>query len=399
MIAIQNQNKEVCLGIVANFVLDFSAFRHFIVNYSSFLPIIYDLYKEKSTYTEEIQYAVLQVLKNYTYNETDENKMEILSCIPWKVFFDNLLLRKIKHKIITFDIIRNLTSGSKALCLELTEKFQEYTKINWDDFLVDCITNFEPGKWPNKVSELIHDDDFVAIVIAINYIEDHRHSNVEEISKTINEREGLFKVWLTLLQVDLSQYDNKDLNAVVQTKSNVFSTQLSICCILINLTYEKSHKWKLQYAMYDTIRISETRIDISESSERSTAKEWLLEGDDLQKSSKGPKSMDLSEGKARAQYLADLGFLTALDKLKRRVRYYKPHGAKRFDYFMGNDVYEKVKTAHAQIWRMVQAGQGEIVQEVKPVTQAGGADIMQVDPEAQAALDQELEEIDEPWIR
>ena len=109
--------------------------------------------------------------------------------------------------------------------------------------------------------------------------------------------------------------------------------------------------------------------------------------------------MDLSEGKARAQYLADLGFLTALDNLKRQLGYYKPHGAKRFDYFMGNDVYEKVKTAHAQIWRMVQAGQGEIVQEVKPVTRAGGADIMQVDPEAQAALDQELEEIDEPWIR
>ena len=313
----------LCIGLLANLILDFSSFRYKIVGYENFLSSLATIYLNSSYYTEQsfqrwpaeeisqnnvVQLKVLQVIKNFMFNEAAENKKEAISYLPLSSIFekasfglssDNLedtaseiQYLRTQQKIVAFEILRNFTGGSPPLCEILKKSFAtEYTinqqqlsdntnstnfashhqsLLGWNEFVYASLVNvrgFLPSSkdmadWfdDSILSELLLNDDYVKYINAINFTEDHLFTNVENFEKELFPSDDILKVWLRFLRFKLPKQPaeqifkgndgNKGSNNKVDVKllrmaNNLNSIKLSIGWILGNLT------WKSSVGYYD----------------------------------------------------------------------------------------------------------------------------------------------------
>lgn len=421
---IQMLNKSIVLGIIANFVLDFSSFRYDIVNDQDFIEHLEYIYTRAALHSdktgsgddlegeenilqmETIQLNVLQIIKNYMYNENQENKIEMLSYFKLSTIFDKTLIGitnewknkrisaevrqlLLKQKIVAFDILRNLTAGSPHFSEHLTEVFERdyLTSIpslsgaprDWTEYLIRNIVNYELFDPHAGDAELfksdevllarMNDGDYVSLLLAVNYIEDHRFTNMESFVGYDLPRDELLHIWLRFLKlyVNTDAESDLDLNTRVAISNGLNSIKLLIVWIIINLTWKDDivgyqYPSETSYRLYDTVQggrhgggvaasIDTIEIDVDDTEDGKP-------GDSL---SHQPA---MSSPLQRARYLRRFGFAKALemlnDSLTRGTKKAKDaDGAssvgkpvspgQRFDDFVSNDLLEKVKTAQFQL--------------------------------------------------
>lgn len=409
-------NKSILLGILANFVLDFSSFRISIVLNESFLVTLVNIFnnalpennndnqfrnkEELDLEINTIQYNVLQVLQNYTYNETDENKQLLMHHFKFGNLFDKIKYGlfdceprnddlKLKQKVISFDILRNLTSGSNLFSQCVQKEYKEWRKkqtgfssIGWYSFLTKNLSN-NLGMFgvtgngdindPMTLRILCKNENYPSLLLAINFIEDHKYTNIENFKDNLKSKEKLFRIWLSFLNLTVTkEFEEKvdrDVNIIVNTNNNLNLIQVSICWIIINLTWKNEifgsrRSDSVQFKIYDTILIGRVndRIDIEESDDEDNEDEddgVDEEEDEEDKEGDGNEDENMEGGtpqekystaSERAYFLRDFGFLATLDLLVKRLNgYNRNNGSKRFDTIMGNDLLEKAKTARNQI--------------------------------------------------
>lgn len=420
---IQMLNKSIVLGIVANFVLDFSSFRYDIVNDQEFIEHLEYIYtravpqnnqsvqddtlegEENILQMETIQLNVLQIIKNYMYNENQENKIEMLSFFKLSTIFDKTLIgitnewksRKVspevrqlllKQKIVAFDILRNLTAGSPHFSEHLTEVFEkEYLTTlspdlgaprDWNEYLIRNTMNYElfnsredVGDFNNDNALLVrmNDSDYVSLLLAVNYIEDHRFTNMENIVGYDLPQDELLRIWLRFLNLYVGDDQTVNLNSRLAVSNGLNSIKLLIVWIIINLTWKDDvvgYQYPLyaSYRLYDTVEgsrhgagattsIDTIEIDVDDTEEKE-------EGASYETRSQQPVSSPLQ----RAAYLRRFGFARALERLHDTLTQSTTNEAlrtnssivgrpsapgQRFDDFMSNDLLEKVKTAQFQL--------------------------------------------------
>lgn len=418
---IQVLNKSIVLGITANFVLDFSSFRYDIVNDQDFieqLEYIFtraaldtdgtvedDLEKEENCLQmQTIQLNVLQIVKNYMYNENQDNKIELLSYFKLSTIFDKTLIGitrdwrektrspevrqlYLKQKIVAFDILRNLTAGSPHFSEHLTDAFEkEYLPSvsnaigipgDWTDYLICNIVNFELFDPKNGDSELfakddillsrLNDGDYVSLLLAVNYIEDHRFTSMESFVGYDLPRDDLLSIWLRFLKLYVSREmeERLDMSTRMTISNGLNSIKLLIVWIIINLTWKDDvvgYQYPLEssYRLYDTVQGG--RQGMGAPPMKDTI-EIEVDDADEGKEPRGLRTHALSSPVQRARYLRRFGFFKALEVLSENLTVGSkrtPDGndstmgqisypGQRFDDFVSNDLLEKVKTAQNQL--------------------------------------------------
>lgn len=448
--------KCILLGILANFILDFSSFRYNIVNDNRLLKSLSEIYgnSKKMELNEGnseivllhvIQLNVLRVLKNFLYNENQENKKELTFYFPIETFFKKITLEEaissktsgneyvrklhLEEKIVSFDILRNLTAGSPYFSSRLVQLYEkEFAAKNerhgvpksWNDFVVNSLTKFDDFVRNGPVGkELFYNDsfmlnlmdnnDYVSLVLAINYIEDHKYTNIELISDDVMPKKPLLEIWKRFLDLTVSKdfEDQLDVNRKTNINNNLSSIKLSIVWIIINLSWKNdmldvsladdavgSHdRADKSRGILDRLHSRESNIqnetidmEVSEDDEDDSNTENEEEEDDddprvekeMEKTGNGihgshgggsevetrrPKRVrlgrahtDRSAPADRAKFLKDNGFLYILEKLIKNLSGYEKvhprqqsYSTHRFDYFMSNDLLEKAKSAYAQL--------------------------------------------------
>lgn len=407
-------NKLLILGSIANFVLEFGSFRYDVVNDENFLKnlnLIYENSLQPSKnyadyyYNQYIQLTIFQILKNYSYNENEENKMELLSSISINAIFEKSLYGlhneinefeeenqeevvsiKIKTKILSFDIFRNLTAGSLHFSEQLNKFYQEYYKTNkpeyefnnpipstWENYLIQNILNFELFTEYNesnegKLDKLLNDDEFlvklllneeyVKFITSINYIEDHCYTNISNFNEENFPLKELMKIWkrFITLRIDKSierRLIKNDLNLKIELNNNLNEIRLSISWIIINLTYQNeefgiNYPDSNNYKLYDMIKTG------SQSERLSSGKYGIvIEDSDEDETPKPESNQDLLNAETRAKILYEEGFVQALNNLYFELSSTKSEEIKRFDSINSNSLLEKIKSAILQIISLV----------------------------------------------
>ncbi|KAK6205210.1 uncharacterized protein RJT21DRAFT_79936 [Scheffersomyces amazonensis] len=260
---IQMTNKSITLGLLANFILDFSSFRYIIVTYDNFLQslkIIYERHdpsRDNISNTNEeiyqkniIQLNVLYILKNFMYNEVHENKRDLLQYFSLneillktlygiieeeeednnndinendeknKKLIADIKRLRLQQKLIAFDTLRNYTAGSTNFNTILIETYEndlvcKYPQYNlpkkWYEFLILNITTTKIFAVNRKnssstisnddeyLSRLILNDDYSKMIVAINSIENNRYAVVVSMQREFFPDKDLLKLWLKFL--------------------------------------------------------------------------------------------------------------------------------------------------------------------------------------------------------
>lgn len=423
-------NKSIVLATIANFVLDFSSFRYDVVNDSEFLRNLISIYEnaqrdsQTADRTERLQHhtiqlTVLQILKNYSFNENQENKKELLEYIPISIIFDKSMYGlngidaddelkevQVKQKILAFDVLRNLTAGSLYFSEKMREFYVEYLHSrsdlypqDWTEYLITNMLSFELfvdfppnhnvlnkltvfNKDDELLGLLVLNENYVKFITSLNYIEDHRYTNIANFKMQSFPSERILFMWKRFLTLRITpllerKLTRNDINLRIELNNNLNEIRLSIVWILINLTFKNDDFGYHQenFRIYDVIRnpdaapprpqrrsssINSQRIVIDDSDEEtapeSETKPFL---DDQQLRFLSPHD--------RAQILHDLGFSEALDRLhlyllssvrdEGRNRKKAPFTIKRFDELNNHGLLEKVKTANSQISMLVRLEQ------------------------------------------
>ncbi|RLV94561.1 hypothetical protein JA1_001655 [Spathaspora sp. JA1] len=370
----QMTNKSICIGLLANFILDFSSFRYAIIGYENFLSSLSIIYQNSSTdfdkslkldkLTEEeifqrneIQLKILQVIKNFMYNETTENKQELMDYfaliyILKKASYGigdynydpnestDISKLRLEQKLVAFDILRNFTAGSPTFNVVLINTYEQEFANNmnqlpdkWFQFLSSNIRNvklFIPNAKSKETFDndetlvkLISNDDYVSLVRSVNYIEDHKYTMAEKIKRESFPNDELLKIWLRLLSFFIPENLEKkfDLNTKIVLNSNLNLIKSSITWIILNLTWKYStysfnvHDYT-DYEVYQTVESSRHvttnhRIYIDESDDESE--------DKREKEKPEPEESDSNEDelsvRQRAKYLDKLGYTAVIVKL------------------------------------------------------------------------------------
>lgn len=480
--------KVITLAVVANFILDFSSFRHEIVKRVESLNDLASLL-QKSIQTKakchlnmlalresreiafeqlRIQLAILQLVKNYLYNENEEIRKVIWGYIPLALIFEKALygvssptehfkelhLQQLQHKVISFEILRNLTAASShfsELMIGAYDSFvaQQMQRLNfycevpetWNQFLVKNLMSyylFEDIAEDNLgdaffnndrfLLQLVKNPEYVKLIVAINYIEDHRYTNITEFTGLDFPSPDLIKVWKRFLELKILLKDEASLCSTVSEQvhlsNQLCEIKLSISWILINLTWKDGEfdfqSDKSRYSMVDTILSSE-----SGATSLNMLVQPEIESSDINDTILGPET--------RARLLYKHGFSEVLQKLVQDMSVPRMVGLEkkmnRFDHLNSNDVYEKAKAAHYQIVSLVaKRGQterplgfvnpplrrssniinyreGHTVHHTprSPVTENEGEESVvegnSTAPDEYEEAENESEEIDEYWIR
>lgn len=426
--------KVILLASIANFTLDFSSFRYEIVNHESFLRDLSVLYKNavkakqdydaSSTGNDELreiayeqlreQLGVLQVLKNYLYNENEENRKFVWDYIPLTMIFDkslygltmpaeqdkelhNLLLQ---HKIISFEIMRNLTAASAYFSEIIKESYEEYLRqkselqipTEWNDYLLgnlmcyglfvetdkeDQATNSIFFNDDEFLFKLLKDPDYVRLVVGVNYLEDHRYTNLPTFRKSDFPIPSLLNVWKRFLEVNLLErlefkLCGLNVNQRVRLSNQLIEVKISIDGIIINLTWKDDDYGyqmpdKVNFRLLDTVL--GRNAEGNSSCNLFTSSNIVIEDSDEEDEEDGepiadPVSLDedsVLSPEERAKILHKHGFSGILQKLIYKMSTPKYHARgsnkrsplERFDNLNANDLYEKSKTAHYQILSLV----------------------------------------------
>lgn len=436
--------KVMLLACIANFILDFSSFRFSIINHETFLQDLALIYKNALAAKQEydhsesrdedsreavfeqltIQLGVLELIKNYLYNEIDENRKFVWDFIPLSMIFDKSLygiidesdedpeLHRILllHKIIAFEIMRNLTAASAYFSKVIKESYLEYLMVkhqegkayvpkSWNDYLLENLMSFDlfvdvEGDRETIEKRFFSDDefllnlvksaDYVRLVVGINYLEDHRYTNILTFRKSDFPRSNLLEVWKRFLGLKLlDKLEDKicglNVNERVRLSNQLSEIKVSIDWILINITWEDDSHWfqmpdKVNFRLLDTVS-AQTQAGNASSSNLFSSSSIVIEESEDEDSEEGKHSEPVVEDEnavltpqARAKVLNKHGFSNVLQKMiyEMSTPKYEPtrmgrrSPLERFDNLNANDLYEKSKTAHYQIISLISGTQGEL---------------------------------------
>lgn len=292
-------NKSICIGLLANFILDFSSFRYKIIGYDKFLSSLLTIYQnaacddqklsdEEVYERDNIQLKILQVIKNFMYNEAAEIKKEVLDYFSLNLIFEkasfgiaphdlknclpltDLLNVRLQQKIIAFEILRNFTAGSPQFNSLLIECYENdfinlgYPKgefslpKTWTEFLIANITKFKiflPELINSNIDEmenfykndeilikLIQNEEYVKLVRSINHTEDHKYTVIDKIEQYLFPSDDLLRVWLRLLAFTIPSNGSISLknNDKINMFNNLYNIHCSIIWIIVNLTWKYS---------------------------------------------------------------------------------------------------------------------------------------------------------------
>lgn len=395
-------NKALCVSLLANFILDFSSFRYKIVGYENFLSSLSIIYQnstsdfdEVSGLTEEdvfernvMQLKILQVMKNFMYNEASENKQEVLNFFPLSLILQKANFgippsdrstsepketreTKLQQKIVAFEILRNFTAGSPSFSRILREAYtDEYLRNerpevrpflpqNWSEFIIRNITegsiflsDGDQGlKFDNDEAlvQFIGNENYVKMVRSINFTEDHTYTVVDKLKRALFPSDDLLRIWMRLLSFKLPETisSNPDLQRL---NKNLNMIKISIAWILVNLTWKSSDfAYDLQnytdyevYQTVDTLGIKRVLSQLNKTNEDvngESTNEQELTGDEL-------SVYD------RAKYLDQFGFTKVIyDVLTDYTRKASkiPQSNSETTSDVEPDVFEKLRSALHQI--------------------------------------------------
>lgn len=424
--------KVILLASIANFILDFSSFRYEIVNHDSFLVDLARVFQTSAS-EEEIKYSedeereiayehlreqltVLQVVKSYLYNENEENRKVLWDFIPLSLIFEKSLYGLVgpieedaelhalfvQHKILAFEIMRNLTAASSFFSEAIRESYLEYVKeeaqhghtsapSTWHEYLLQNLLSYnlfaDDGK-VHKEEEFLQSDEFfftliknseyVRLLVGINYLEDHRYTNISVFKKLDFPLKAMIEIWKRILDAKLlDKLEQKlcghNLNERVKLANQLIELKFSIDWILINLTWQDDAFGyqvpdKVSFGLLDTVGHRTHSDPHSEDRQLFNSSNIVIE-----------ESEDEEGGEERhtpAQPEDEDGEMSAEDKAKLLHRYqfsqilqriiidmskpkFKSRGnskvssIERFDLLNANNLYEKSKTALSQITGLV----------------------------------------------
>ncbi|KAI5969247.1 hypothetical protein CANMA_001694 [Candida margitis] len=394
-------DKAICVSLLANFILDFSSFRYKIIGYENFLSSLSIIYQNSATDFDDIselseddvfernvmQLRILQVIKNFMYNEASENKQEVLNFFPLSHILQKAnygiissvassalpketMETKIHQKVVAFEILRNFTAGSPSFSQILRESYineylnneqpevQPLLPQNWSEFVTRNLTEtsvFLPQKSQSfnfyndeALVELIGNEDYVKMVRSINFTEDHTYTVIDKIRQELFPNDSLLRIWMRLLLFQLPEsvstnvhynpeYLNKNLNMI----------KISIAWILVNLTWKSTvFGYDIQnytdYEVYQTVDTSRIKRAISQQEKN---EQPLIEP---QPSEQELESDELSVYD-RARYLDKFGFTKAIyDVLTTYSRIASNHSQKSAGA-IEPEVFEKLRSALHQI--------------------------------------------------
>lgn len=390
----------ILLAFLANCTLEFTSFRYEIVNDDTFLGDLSILYKRSAEvkqaydYSEEkpldlrnaayelcqVQLAVMQVIKNYLFNENEENMKYLWEYIPVSMIFEKSLYgilvpasedyeihrMLLQHKVIAFEILRNATASSsyfseriKGLYVDFVNEQEQkeicYIPSDWNDYLVSNLLSYDlfvstPNDKVTAEARFYEDDefflrlmaepDYVRLVIAINYTEENRFTNCSVVRKSDLPHFRLLDAWKRLLEIELpkrfrNKLEEKSPNQAVQLANQLYEVKVSVAWILINLTWkdqEFGHQIpdKVNFRLLDTVRASEgintnsiisaTNIVIEDSDEDNDDVEEdqrANEHDMEDRSKQKPDEDVIVTAEDRASILYKHGFANVLQQLIR----------------------------------------------------------------------------------
>lgn len=431
--------KVMVLASIANFVLDFTSFRYEIVNHGTFLRDLahilkvsikakeeYNRLKESDTNLREsafehlrVQLGVLQVIKNYLYNESEENRKFVWDFVPLSTIFEMSLYGicvpseedaelhgiQLQIKVISFEIMRNLTAASAYFSEAIKELYLEYAKqqqrlgtqipATWNEYLVQNLLSYDLFvdvaldetdekffKNDEFLLRLIKVPEYVQLVIAINYLEDHRYTNISSFYKSNFPHKNLLSVWKRLLEVRLldkleNEICGSNTNQKVRLSNQLSEIKVSVDWILINLTWkEEDYGYqmpdKLNFRLLDTVL---SNIEGNSSSNLFTSSNIVIEESEEEDEAEGEPVTQraLSDDdtilspEARARLLHKQGFSSILQRniydmstpRSRQAKVGRRSPLERFDHLNSNDLFEKTKTAHYQIISLASGRQRE----------------------------------------
>lgn len=361
----QNNNKLVILSIVANLILDFSSFRYSLISNEEFFNTLLLIYKNNQDDTkilnsinkEQINLVFLQIIKNLMYNENEDNKIKLIDkyfsleiFTPYLQYGSTPLSKstlsedteihnlRLKQKLIMFDILRNLSSNSNYFNEILSEFVGSKLKINWDKLLIMNITNlklFNPQltKFNNfNLINLMKDENYVSLILSINYIENHKFLN----NSTIHLNHLLVKIWLKFLKLNASSYKLSSSDKTI-ISNNLNAIKLSIIWILINLTWQNN---SFNIKLYDAIENNNMGTYDDEDYNNKEARSQVNNKFHLNQETS--KFKNLSDPLKRATFLKKIGFINVLNTLNDNLK--NELNKESNEFFMLNDLIEKIRT-------------------------------------------------------
>lgn len=429
-----SEKNVVILAILANLILDFSSFRYEIVHHERILKDLANLFKisiqkisqlelEDKTQKEvkeviyeqlKLQTSILQVVKNYLYNENEDNRKVVWEYIPLSLIFElslyggsgvvevdwDLHRLRIEEKVLSFEILRNLTAASFYFSESINKLYMEFAANHdtggncprsWNKYLLDNLLSFGLFMELNNlkydghrmfleddefVLRLLKDPEYVRLIVAINYLEDHRFTNIRSFCVSDFPHKALLKVWKRLLEITvLKSLELKicgsDLSACIKLSNQINEVKVSIAWILINLTWDEediphgpsfSHMDMILTRYNDisardpsSYNASQIVVDVSEDDE-----------DESLSASTGARSFrvlsrnSLLSMKMRAKLIYQAGFCKVLEKITNELS--SPHpiledekefSMERFDSLSSSDLFEKCKTAQLKILLLI----------------------------------------------
>lgn len=431
--------KVIVLASIANFVLDFSSFRYEIVNHATLLRDLATILKNSIKAKQEhdhlslpgpdarecafeqlrVQIAVLQVIKNYLYNENEENRKFVWDFVPLSTIFEMSLygtgspteedseLHKLQlqNKVIAFEIMRNLTAASSYFSEAIKELYLEFVRQQlqngcnvpqtWNEYLLENLMSFElfmDGESEMEPTEenffksdefvlrIVQIPDYVRLVVGINYLEDHRYTNISSFYRANFPHNELLNVWKRFLEVRLldkveTKICGSNTNQKVKLANQLNEIKVSIDWILINLTWkEEDYGYqmpdKVSFRLLDTVLGSS--MEGNTSSNLFTASNIVIEESEDEDEEEKEENVLASDStiltpETRAKMLHRHGFSAVLQRMiyemstprstRRRLGRRSP--LERFDQLNSNDLFEKSKTAHQQIVLLVSGGPAE----------------------------------------
>ncbi|ODV76928.1 uncharacterized protein CANTADRAFT_72348 [Suhomyces tanzawaensis NRRL Y-17324] len=431
-------NKSITISLLGNFILDFSSFRYNVVNYDSFLHSLSSLYKSSASLDDNIllggsddmavktedvyqrnfvKLNIMQVIKNFLYHETNENKQELLEYFPLatlieKTFYcperkfsedsfkSNIEIHqlKLKQKLVAFDILRNFTAGSphfNQIVINTYEEsywlHREYELPNsWDEYIQYTLVDSVPftgveGQFDSEEGflRLLLNDDYVRMVTSINYIENHKYANIDTISKDQFPKDQTLSIWLHFMDLNIpASFENAlDLNERVALNTNLNEIKSSVVFILINLTRHTTYNVHMdkEFMLFDNVAEAgagtrrfhnNQRIMIDSDSDSEKGEE------DTKLAHEPTTTIDSLTVQDRAKYLQEFGFGAVLVKLINLENGHKTEDAdhkdhevrviKRFDIQNSYDLLEKLKSANQQITGLLKGGRRPSAQRDEP---------------------------------
>lgn len=438
-------SKVVLLGSIANLILDFSSFRHEIVHYTTFLEDLALLVRVRAedhseTYEQlRVEQAVMQVLKNYLYNENEDNRKTVWEHFPLLMILtkalygvsvpvspdeelDKLLL---SHKVLAFEVMRNLTAGSAYFSEVIKDSYEKFAKLRdapqtWGAFLLTSVFSFGLGKDDPKdieasktmfakndehVLKMLLNPEFKRLLVSINFLEDHRYTNIRVFKRSDFPGKDLLDLWKRLLLLSIPvEFEEKfcpDSALKLRLFNLLVEVKVSVDWILVNLTSKDedfgfSMPDKFAFRLLDTVSTNPDEL----SSNLFSLLSINVEESEEESAESAAEDDDLMTPEQRALILHDHGFSHVLRVTLNEMAEPGPRssGIQRFDALNTNDHYEKSKLAHQQIVLLV-GGEKWSEGGERPGRRANQDSVLrhiETRPESEEEYD---EDIDDYWVR